>query len=146
MAEVRMTYSRNLPWQLKSGFPSVWVVKINAESSSSADISSANSTPSAFSPLNPPGHFDGQTCLPFPKIPVTLARLMARYTDLQGDGRAGQSRVGQIIGPETTLVVLALLLYLLRMFSRVRPTWNLSWDDLFITLGVVRIAFGASRR
>jgi hypothetical protein len=63
---------------------------------------------------------------------------MARYTDLNGDGRASQSRVGQILGVETALVVLALLLYTLRIFSRVRPTVKLSWDDLFITLGVVR--------
>jgi len=62
---------------------------------------------------------------------------MARYNDLQGEGRAGQSRAGQVIGPETALAVLALLVYLLRMFSRVRPTRNLSWDDLFITLGVI---------
>jgi hypothetical protein len=67
---------------------------------------------------------------------------MARYTDLNGDGRASQSRVGQILGVETALVVIALLLYMLRIFSRIRPKLNLSWDDLFITLGVVSIAFG----
>jgi hypothetical protein len=67
---------------------------------------------------------------------------MARYADLSGGGRASQSRVGLILGVETAFVVIALLLYTLRIFSRVRPKLNLSWDDLFITLGVVSIKFG----
>jgi hypothetical protein len=73
---------------------------------------------------------------------------MARYTDLNVDGRASQSRVGQILGVETALVVITLLLYMLRIFSRIRPKLNLSWDDFFITLGVVSITFGTlvSRR
>jgi hypothetical protein len=68
---------------------------------------------------------------------------MARYTDLNGSGRASQSREGLILGVETTLVILAMIVYILRMYSRIRPTLNLSWDDLFITLGVVSIVLEA---
>jgi hypothetical protein len=69
---------------------------------------------------------------------------MARYSDLTGGGRAGQSRVGQIVGVETALVVLALLVYVCRIFSRIRPVRNLSWDDYFMTAAIVRIVPGPS--
>ena len=71
---------------------------------------------------------------------------MARYNDLNGDGRATQSRVGQIVGVETTLFAIAVLLYILRIFSRIRPVNKLSYDDYFITLGVVSIRFGFAPR
>jgi hypothetical protein len=65
---------------------------------------------------------------------------MARYDQIADGGSANDTRVGMILGVETTLFILGWLLYTLRMYSRIRPKLNLGWDDLFITLAVVSIA------
>jgi len=64
---------------------------------------------------------------------------MARYSGSnQASAASNDSRVREILALETALFVLAVLLYLARMYCRTRPTINLGLDDLFITLAVVR--------
>jgi hypothetical protein len=49
------------------------------------------------------------------------------------------TRVPLVLGSQTALLVLALLFYGLRIYSRSRPTLNFMWDDFFITLAMVSV-------
>jgi hypothetical protein len=49
-----------------------------------------------------------------------------------------ETRVPLILGSQTALLVLALLFYGLRIYSRSRPGPHFMWDDFFITLSMVR--------
>jgi hypothetical protein len=89
-------------------------------------------------------YFPGSECLHIPTIILSILQTlfadMTRYDQIADGGNANDTRVGMILGVETTLFILGLLLYTLRMYSRIRPKLNLGWDDLFITLAVVSIA------
>jgi hypothetical protein len=49
------------------------------------------------------------------------------------------TRVPLVLGTQTALLVLALLFYGLRIYSRARPALNFMWDDFFITLAMVSV-------
>lgn len=45
---------------------------------------------------------------------------------------------GRLVGATVPLVIISVLLYSLRMYTRIRPVFNLSWDDWTISVGIVR--------
>jgi hypothetical protein len=68
--------------------------------------------------------------------------IMARYNgNVPASASPNDSRVRLVLALETTLFVLAVLVYSARMYCRIRPTVKLGLDDLFITLAVVRTYF-----
>ncbi|KAF1814734.1 hypothetical protein P152DRAFT_369220, partial [Eremomyces bilateralis CBS 781.70] len=53
--------------------------------------------------------------------------------------RKDETKVPLLLGVQTTLLVIALILYICRMVSRLRPTFNLHWDDYLITIAVALV-------
>jgi hypothetical protein len=47
------------------------------------------------------------------------------------------SRVGLVMGVTAPLFAVAIIVYIMRMITRVTPGLRLGWDDATITLGVV---------
>jgi len=50
------------------------------------------------------------------------------------------------LGPTSVLFALALLLSAARIYSRIRPTWRMAWDDYTILLALVSVIDAAEHR
>ncbi|KAF1813795.1 hypothetical protein P152DRAFT_292173 [Eremomyces bilateralis CBS 781.70] len=56
--------------------------------------------------------------------------------DPRATSREDETKIPMIIAAHTSMLAIALILYICRMVSRSRPTFKLSWDDYLITIAV----------
>jgi hypothetical protein len=64
---------------------------------------------------------------------------MASLSQFSGPPPNTPSVLPKVVGSTTILLGLALVTYVLRMYSRIVPYWNLQWDDYVMTFAVVTV-------
>ncbi|KAF1815683.1 hypothetical protein P152DRAFT_496322 [Eremomyces bilateralis CBS 781.70] len=64
--------------------------------------------------------------------------------DPRATNREHETKAPIIVAVHTSLLVIALILYICRMVSRSRPTFNLHWDDYLITIAMVLVLISYS--
>jgi hypothetical protein len=63
---------------------------------------------------------------------------MTRYLTGPDPNDARDTRVPLVLGITIALFSVSFVVWLLRMYTRCRPVRRLSWDDLFISVAMVR--------